>query len=56
MAVCRVKTEPGGMIGTACKQCGHQTLLHGGAANPSLDACLACELVEALERLRASEP
>lgn len=43
-------------IGSPCPACGHVDLVHPGRPNPSIDACLLCQLEIALAALPRVEP
>ena len=49
--ICTRSTGGSDRIGAACPDCGHTNLVHPQAyANPSLTACVICELLAARER------
>jgi hypothetical protein len=39
-------------LGAPCPDCGHTSLGHPGMTNPTLDACLVCEVQAAVSQLR----
>lgn len=42
-------------LGEACPDCGHTSLVHPGEANPSLDVCVVCQLLDASGRVSVNE-
>lgn len=49
--ICRRRVMPNEMIGAVCPECDHTDFLHGGAPNPTLSACVVCELLELRDRV-----
>lgn len=47
---CVVRPAAGTRMDESCVECGHTVMLHPGSHNPSLDACLVCELELARDR------
>lgn len=46
MEACRTPIQTGDIIGRPCRDCGHANILHPSPlANPTLEACIICELV-----------
>ena len=39
------------VVAEVCRLCGHNSLVHGGYHNPSLDACVVCSVLAAAVRL-----
>lgn len=44
--------SPVSYFGEACPECGHTMAGHPGVINPSLDACLVCEVQAVVQQLR----
>lgn len=41
---CTRQPPAGTNMSAACEECGHTVMLHPGLHNPSLEACLVCEM------------
>lgn len=50
MEPCTNRTSAGDWIGAVCEHCGHTNVVHPGPHNPTLIACVICELVEVTGR------
>jgi len=50
---CTTHIRPGEMAGAPCAACGHCNLLHPGYVNPTIKACVLCELVDQLAHVTA---
>lgn len=50
-APCQLRVNPGDNPGTACKICGHTSLVHPGFPNPSLDECAICSILDSARRI-----
>jgi hypothetical protein len=51
---CTQPATPGVVVGAACLDCGHTSLLHHGPMNPDVPHCLVCALLLLLDRLTAA--
>lgn len=43
---CDYSAWSGELVGTACPECGHTSLVHPGSHNPSLAECVLCWLID----------
>lgn len=52
LGICTRKVKGGEILGAACPDCKHTSFVHPGHPNPTLHACVICELLAMLPKRR----
>lgn len=51
--ICTKRVQASDLVGILCKECLHTTMVHPGYPNPTLEACVICEMLDLIEKAKS---